>query len=106
MFYSPRIKQPAEKLPSVDNTIFTVDLSAEIRKNLSKLTLKGLRTRLAPLLQLIRQISAKEDVAMCAHALQLISNESKDLSTANFCKEIISKGTFADNSKIMSIVHR
>ena len=106
MFYSPRIKRPAEKIPSVANTIFNVDLSAEIRKDLSKLTLKGLRSRLAPLLQLIRQIAEKEDVSpktIAAHALQLISNESKDLSTSNFCKEIISKGTFADNSKIMSI---
>ena len=106
MFYSPRIKRPAEKIPPVANTIFNVDLSAEIRKDLSKLTLKGLRSRLAPLLQLIRQIAEKEDVSpktIAAHALQLISNESKDLSTANFCKEIISKGTFADNSKIMSI---
>ena len=103
---SPRIKQPTEKIPSVGNSIFTADLSAEIRKDISKLTLKGLRSRLAPLLQLIRQIAEKEDVsakAISAHALQLISNESKDLSTANFCKEIIAKGTFADNSKTMPI---
>ena len=106
MFYSPRVKRPAEKIPSVGNTIFTADLSAEIRKDLSKITLKGLRSRLAPLLQLIRQIVEKEDVcakAIAAHTLPFISNESKDVSTANFCKEIIAKGTFADNSKIMSI---
>ena len=106
MFYSPRIERPAEKIPPVGNMIFTADLSAEIRKDLSKLTIKGLRSRLAPLLQLIRQIAEKEDVSaktIAAHALQLISNETKDVSTANFCKEIIAKGTFANNSKIMSI---
>ena len=106
MFYSNRIIRPAEKIAPVGNTIFTADLSAEIRKDLSKLIIKGLRSRLAPLLQLIRQIDEKEDVsakAIAAHALQIISNESKDLSTANFCKEIIAKGTLADNSKIMSI---
>ena len=57
-------------------------------------------------MQLIRQIAEKEDVsakAVAAHALQLISNESKDLSTANFCKEIIAKGTFADNLNIVPI---
>ena len=41
MFFSPRIEQPAEKIPSVGNMIFTTDLSAEIRKDLSKLTIKG-----------------------------------------------------------------
>ena len=32
-----------------------------------------------------------------------MSNDSKDLSTANFCKEILSKGTFASQSMIMHI---
>ena len=106
MFYSPRIERTAEKITPVCNMIFTADLSAEIRKDLSKLTIRGLRSRLAPLLRLIRQIAEKEDVsakAIAAHTLPFISNESKDVSTANFCKEIIAKGTFANNSKIMSI---
>ena len=106
MFCSPRITRPTEKIHSVGNSIFTADLSAEIRKDISKLTLKGLRSRLAPLLQLIRQIAEKEDVsakAIATHALQLLSNGSKDLSMANLCKEILAKGKFADNSKIMPI---
>ena len=106
MFYTPIIEHPAKKRSSGDTTIFTADISAETRKPLSEVTLKGLRVRLAPLLKLINQIAEKEEVdakTIAAYALQLISNESKDLSTANFCKEIIRRGTFADDSKIISV---
>lgn len=81
-------------------------MSIDVRKPLSELTLKGLRTRLAPLLKLINQIAENENVhtkIIAAYAFQLISNESKDLSTAKYCKEFISKGTFVENSKSMPL---
>ena len=49
-----RIKWLTKKIAPVGNSIFTDDLSAEIRKDISKLTLKGLRFGLVSLLQLIR----------------------------------------------------
>ena len=92
-----------EKIPSVGNTIFTGNLSAEIRKDLSKLTLKGLRCRLAPLLQLIRLIAEKEDdsaKAIAAHELQLISNESKDLSRQTSARKSLQRGHLQITQKL------
>ena len=101
-FYSPEIEHHSKKIFLVNKTIFEADLSVEMRKHLSDLTLKGLRFRLAPLLRLINLIADREEVdarTISAYALQLISNDSKDVSTANLCKKIISKGAFADLSK-------
>ena len=105
-FYSPEIEHPSKKIFLVNRTIFEADLSVEMRKHLSDLTLKGLRFKLAPLLRLINLIADREEVdarTISAYALQLISNDSKDVSTANICKEIISKGAFADLSKKIPI---
>ena len=49
-FYSPVAELQSNKRSSVDKTIFKADLTAETRKPLSQLTLKG---RQAPLLELI-----------------------------------------------------
>ena len=106
MFHSPIIERPAKKRSSGDNIIFIAEHSAEVRKPLSELTLRGLSTRLAPLLNMLNQKAERENSSaktIAAYALQLTSNDSKDLRTANFCKEIISKGTFSNQSKIMSI---
>ena len=59
--------------------IIETDISKEIRKPLSQLTLKGLRLRFIPLLNLIDVIAEKEEVdskIIAAYALKLISNES------------------------------
>ena len=105
-FYSPEIEHSSKKIFLVNKTIFEADLSVEMRKHLSDLTLKGLRFRLAQLLRLINLIADREEVdarTISAYALQLISNYSKDVSTANLCKEIISEGAFADLSKKIPI---
>ena len=86
---------------SLLKTIFTADISAEIRKPLSELTLERLRARLAPVLKMINQLAEKEEVdakTIAAYTLQLTSNESKDESTTNVCKEIITKGKIAEDS--------
>ena len=78
----------------------------ELIKPLSQLTLKALRTRLGPVLKIIYAFSLKEEVdtkIIAAYALMLLSNESRDVNTANVCKEIIATGTNANLSKIMPI---
>ena len=75
--------------------IVETDISKEIRKPLSQLTLKGLRLRFIPLLNLIDVIAEKEEVdskIIAAYALKLISNESRDTNTVNVCDQIISTG--------------
>ena len=78
----------------------------EIRKPLSQLTLKNLRTRLGSILKIIHAFSLKEEVdskIIAAYALVLLSNESRDVNTANVWKEIIVTGTYANLSKIIPI---
>ena len=48
LFHLAPIQHPAKKSTSGDHIIFEADLSKEIRKPLTQLTLKGLRVRLAP----------------------------------------------------------
>lgn len=95
-----------EKRISQEKIIVEYDLSMEQRKPLSQITLKALRTRLNPLLNLIDTIADKEEVeskTIAAYALMLISNVTKDVNTSNVCKEIISKGSFASQTKSMPI---
>ena len=96
-FYSPVTELPAIKRYCVDKTVFKAHLSAEIRKPLYQLTLKELRVRLGPLLNLISQIAEKEDVdskTIATYGLQLLSNQTHDQTTSKFCKEILSTGNF------------
>ena len=105
-FCSPVPELPANKRSFGHKAIFKADLSAEIRKPLSQLTLKGLRVRLAPLLNLINQIAEKEEMdskTIATYGLQLISNQTHDQTTSNFCKEIISTGNFGHTGQQISI---
>ena len=105
-FYSPVTELPAIKRYCVDKTVFKAHLSAEIRKPLSQLTLKGLRVRLGPLLNLISQIAEKEEVnskTIATYGLQLVSNQTHDQTTSKFCKEIISTGNFGHTGQQISI---
>ena len=73
---------------------------------MSQLTLKGLRSRFIPFLNLINVIAEKEEVdskIFAAYALKLISNESRDTNTVNVCDQIISTGKFSNESKTMPL---
>ena len=88
---------------SEDKTIFHAEISKEVRKPLSLLTNKGLKVRLAPLINLIETLATKEGVdtkTIASYALQLVSSSSRDLKTASFCREIISKGSFGQHFPI------
>ena len=90
----PSIHPPEQNLK--EKLIIESDLSMEIRKPLSQLTLEALRTRLGPVLKIIQAFSLKEEVdskIISAYALMFLSNESRDVNTANVCKEIIATGT-------------
>ena len=81
LFYSFLPTSPPKKRLTEGKIIIESDLSLEPRKPLSQITLKGLRTRLSPLLILIETIASKEGVdskTISAYALMLISNESRD----------------------------
>ena len=50
---------------------------------------------------MINQLAEKEEVdakTIAAYTLQLTSNESKNESSTNVCKEIITKGKIAEDS--------
>ena len=85
--------------------IFETDISKEIRKPLTQLTLKGLRLRFLPLLNLIDAIAEKRNdyKIIAAYGLKLISNESRDNNTVDFCDQIISTGKFSNESKTMPL---
>ena len=92
----------SERRLSEDRIIFEADLSIEIRKPLSQLTTKALKTRLASLLNLIETLAVKEEVddkTIASYGLQLVSNLTHDRNTSSFCKEIISTGSFGTANK-------
>ena len=97
---------PSDPPGNRKKVIIETDISKEIRKPLSQLTLKGLRLRFIPLLNLIDVTAEKEEVdskIIAAYALKLISNESRDTNTVNVCDQIISTGKFSNESKIMPL---
>lgn len=99
IFYNLPSICPQMKRLCQENHIIEIDLSNEFKKPLSDLTLKSLRTRLAPLLNIIEIMANKEKVdkkSIVTYALQLISNEEHDKKIPIVCKEIISSGTFAN----------
>ena len=98
-FYSLPTNSPHKKRLSHDNTTIEIDLSHESIKKLSELTLKALRTRLSPLLNLIAVLATKEETdrkTIASYALQLVSNEVCDKKVPIVCKEIIRSGTFSN----------
>ena len=69
-----------------ERVIVESDLSIEKRKPLSQLTLKALRTRLNPLLNLTTSVATIEETdpkIIAAYALMLIPNQSKDVNTSH-----------------------
>ena len=106
LFYSFLPTSPPEKRSTEGKIIVESDLSLDPRKHFSLITLKALKTRLSTLLILIETIASKEGVdskTISAYALMLISYESRDRQTADFCKEIIDGVSFAGYSKSMPI---
>ena len=106
VFYTFPLTHPLKRRILQNKIIIASDLSIEQRKPLSQITLKAQRTRLNPLLNLIDTIAHKEEVepkTIAAYALMLIANVSKDANTSNVCKEIITKGTFANEMRSMPI---
>ena len=85
LFYTFPSTRPLKKRIHDEKIIVEFDLSIEKRKPLSQLTLKALRTRLNPLLNLITSVTTIEETdpkIIAAYALMLISNESKDVNTS------------------------
>ena len=106
LFHSYEIKCLPKRRLSEDRIIFEADLSIEIRKPLSQLTTKALKTRLASLLNLIETLAVKEEVdnkTIASYGLQLVSNLTHDRNTSSFCKEIISTGSFGTANKRIPI---
>ena len=69
------------KLKVHEKEIVEVDLSKKPRKPLSELTMKAMRTRLLPLLDLMSTLAEKENVelkSIAIYALQCISNNEHD----------------------------
>ena len=99
MMFCPLYANPQKKRKSGEDTIiFEANLSQDIRRSLSELTLKSLRLRLSPLLKLIDTLAVKEETTpkrIATLALQLLANEEHDQKTAGFCKELLINGTFA-----------
>ena len=89
VIYSPIVEHPAKKTSSFDKTIFEDDLSSEIRKPLSELTLKGLRDKLSSLLNFINPIVEKQEVdskTIAAYALQFVSNQTITRTLPHYVK--------------------
>ena len=85
LFYTFPSTRSLKKRIQDEKIIVEFDLSIEKRKPLSQLTLKALRTRLNPLLNLITLVATIEETdpkIIAAYALMLISNESKDVNTS------------------------
>ena len=105
-FYSNPSAQSTKKRIMAEKNIVESDLSMETKKPLSQLSLKALRTRLNPLLNLIDSFATKEEVdpkIIATYALMLISNLSKDVNTSSVCKQIIAKGSFVSEINSMPI---
>ena len=86
--WSPTFR-PQKKRLSKDKQTIEIDISQEIRKPLSELTVKGLRTRLSPLLNFIDSLAEKEEtdrISIATYALQLISQELSDKKLPVVCK--------------------
>ena len=82
----------------MDKRTIEINISQEIRKPLSELTVNALHTRLSPLLNLIIYLAGKEEtdkISIATYALQLISQELSDKKLTLVCREIISKGIFS-----------
>ena len=69
------------------------------------MTLKWLRVRLVPLLNLINQLAVKEvhSKTIILYALQVVSNETHDQSISYFCEEVSTTGTFGNTVQRVSI---
>ena len=105
-FYSVPSAHPTKKLIMAGKNIVESNLSMETKKTISQLTLKGLRARLNPLINLIDSFATKEEVdpkIIATYALMLISNLSKYVNTSSVCKQIIAKGSFASEKNSMPI---
>ena len=106
IFYFIPSAHPTKKRILEERIIVESGLSMETKRPLSQLTLKALRARLHPLLNLIDSFAIKEEVdpkIIATYALMLISNLSKDVNTSNVCKQIIAKGSFANEINSMPI---
>ena len=62
LFYRCLHANSPKKRISEGPIIFEVEFSSETRKPLSEITLKGLRNRLNPILQLIKTVALREEV--------------------------------------------
>ena len=97
LFFSCSIESPPKRRLYEDRTIFAAEISNDFRKPLSQLTNKGLKIRLASLLNLIETLALKEGVdskTIASYGLQLVSCSQRDFTTASYCREIISEGSF------------
>ena len=103
LFHTCLYTNSKKKRVSEGAIIFEDEFSSETRKPLSELTLKGLRNRLNPIIQLIKTVASRERVDpidIATYTLQLISNENHDTTVSNICKNLISRGTFGKNPKV------
>ena len=99
VFYSKKIKVHEKE-------IVEVDLSQKPRKPLSELTMKAMRTRLLPLLDLMSTLAEKENFkpkTIAIYALQCISNNEHHRGVSSFCQEIINTGRYGLLQNQMSI---
>ena len=78
--------------------VFEIDTTKEIRTSLLNLHIKHCRTHLQPVLSHIKSIAVNKDNRLC---LQLIANEAKDTGTIEVSKEIVEKGTYRKYNTIL-----
>ena len=81
LFFSCSIESPPKRRLYEDRTIFAAEISNDFRKPLSQLTNKGLKIRLASLLNLIETLALKEGVdskTIASYGLQLVSCSQSD----------------------------
>ena len=82
----------SKKLQVHEKEIVKVDLSQKLRKPLSELTMKAMRTRLLPLLDLMSIFAEKENLEpknFGIYAPQCISNNEHDRGISSFCPKCI-----------------
>ena len=88
--------------PSVEHTVTTISSDPKEKsylrlKPLLECTLKHQRNRMSNLIDSVRECAENEKISakqVAALVLQLISNNEKDYTVSNICKEIVETGTF------------
>ena len=93
--------------PSVEQTVTPISSDSKEKtssqlKPLLECTLKHQRNRMSNLLDSVREYAEVEKISakqVAALVLMLISNDEKDYTASNICKEIVETGTFGSTKR-------